>query len=317
MNIKENLIRAITFNQPDHIPYYNEGGIQNIYYNDCWPPEQGEDNWGVGWEKKIETSIPYCVTYPYDDINELLKTYKFPDPHRAGIMEGIDADIDAENNFIIAWQIHTLFERSWQLLGLENVMMAMAVDQDALAQLYSKIADYQIEIAKQYVKLDIDAVFIGDDYGSQKALIMSPAVWRKLIKPELARIFAVYKEAGKFVIFHSCGCVMDIVGDLAEIGVDVLNPVQAHCNDLAKLKKEFGNKLSFWGGVDTQHTMTMGTPDEVRSETLLRIKEVGDGGGYIIAPDQTMPFPQENIDAFVETVKLHGKYSDAAVRGCS
>jgi len=194
---------------------------------------------------------------------------------------------------------------------MENIMIVMAEKPDALKELYRKIADYQIEIAKQYVKLDIDAAFIGDDYGSQRGLIMSPSIWRNLIKPELARIFEVFKNAEKFVIFHSCGCVMDIAGDLADIGADVLNPVQARANDLPQLKQKFGKNLSFWGGVDTQYTMMSGTPEEVKNETIRRIKELGNGGGYIISPDQTMPYPEENFRVFVETAQTYGKYASS------
>ena len=137
---------------------------------------------------------------------------------------------------------------------------------------------------------------------SQRSLVMSPRSWRQLIKPHLARVFDVGKAHGLWVAYHCCGTLRPIIGDLVEMGMDVLNPVQCNCPgmDPLELKREFGSKLSFMGGVDTQDLLPHGSADDVRRATRRLIDGLtGDGGGFILAASHTIPpeTPLENIFA--------------------
>ena len=127
-------------------------------------------------------------------------------------------------------------------------------------------------------------------------------MWRRLIKPVLKRMYARIKGHGKFVAIHTCGDVKEILPDLVEIGVDVLNPFQPEVMDVRKIKKEFGKDLCFWGGVSIQHTLPYGTPDQVKAEVEGLIRDIGRGGGYILAPAHAIPgdVPVENILALLE-----------------
>jgi uroporphyrinogen-III decarboxylase len=139
-------------------------------------------------------------------------------------------------------------------------------------------------------------------------MLISPATFREFFKPLLAEIIQIYKRAGLFVFFHSCGHVEPIVPDLIEIGVDVLHPVQKRANDQVGLKRKYGDQIAFAGGMDTQYTFTLGTPEEVRAEALKQIALLGQGGGYIAGPENWPPFPPQNAEAFATTVREYGKY---------
>ena len=132
--------------------------------------------------------------------------------------------------------------------------------------------------------------------------MMNPDMWQDMIKPHLKRVADVGKTNGLPVAYHCCGALASIIPDLIEIGIDVLNPVQCNCPGMnpVDLKKEFGDRLSFMGGVDTQGLLPNGSPDEVYRETVALIEGMtSDGGGYILAASHAVPpeTTDENIFA--------------------
>ena len=140
-------------------------------------------------------------------------------------------------------------------------------------------------------------------------MMLSPQAWRTLIKPHLKQLFDVAKSYGIYAAFHSCGAIRPIIGDLVEMGLDVLNPIQCNCTgmDPFELKKEFGKELAFMGGVDTQYLLPNGTADQIYRETLQLIEGMtSDGGGYILAASHTVPpeTPDENVFAMYEAAGL-------------
>jgi uroporphyrinogen decarboxylase len=154
-------------------------------------------------------------------------------------------------------------------------------------------------------RFDLDWLWLGDDAGGQQSMLMSPVLWRDMVKPLLKQNADVGKQHGLYVAFHSCGAIRPIIPDLIEIGVDVLNPVQCNCPGMnpLDLKKEFGRDLAFMGGVDTQGVLPHGTADEVRQATAQLLEGMTtDGGGYILAASHTVPpeTPDENIFAMYD-----------------
>jgi uroporphyrinogen decarboxylase len=137
---------------------------------------------------------------------------------------------------------------------------------------------------------------------------MSPAMWRKLIKPQLARIVAAVREQDAFFFLHSCGHIMEIVPDLVEIGVDVLDPIQAGANDHATLKRLYGDKLSFMYGVNSQGALTQGTPEEVEADVRECIRILAPGGGYVLGPDNSVPMSEANYRAYLWAGEHYGRY---------
>jgi uroporphyrinogen-III decarboxylase len=155
--------------------------------------------------------------------------------------------------------------------------------------------------------MGVDMIWIGDDVGSQRAMLMSPRTWRRYLKPRMAHFIATLKAINPQlkVAYHSDGAIWPIVPDLIEIGLDVLNPVQPACMDPARLKREFGDRLCFWGSLDEQHTLPFGTPDDVDREVLERLRTIGAGGGLILGPTHHVQLdtPLANFWAMVKSIQ--------------
>ncbi len=317
MSEKENLLRAITRNNPDHVPIRrldgSISGMVRIIYKDSRALLSGTDRWGVTWAGGIAATSEwdaeiqgYPVNHPLHDLAEL-DTYPFPDPNEPGIMDGLMDGVDREQVLITGEICFPVQDRGHLLMGLDNFCMA-AVDQpDRVAALLRRIADYQIGIVRRYLDMGADIIRGLDDYGGQQALLLGPRLWRRLIKPELARIIEAAKAGGAFFWLHSCGHVMEIIPDLIEIGVDVLDPVQVRANDQAEAKRLYGDKICFMGGIDTQHLLSLGTPEEIATEVRERIRVLAPGGGYILAPDTLIPVPPANYRAYLDAGERYGR----------
>ncbi|KLU63258.1 uroporphyrinogen decarboxylase [Peptococcaceae bacterium CEB3] len=262
------------------------------------------DEWGVGWDTQQEgTFIAY---HPLADLSRY-HDYHLPDPFSPEMMDFARETVTkyANEYLVPSYQVTCLFERAWALRGFENFLTDMLLNQDFAEELLDKITDYQVEIAKRNVEVGVNCGRTGDDYGGQRNLLMSPTLWRKMIKPRLARIWAVYKEAGLPVIHHSCGDVRLILDDLVEMGLDILHPVQPQAMPIEELAGRYGRKLAFYGGISTQVTLPFGNPEDVRQEVKHCVETLGAYGGYIIAPSIQISseVPMANIDALIRAVE--------------
>jgi len=195
-----------------------------------------------------------------------------------------------------------MFERSWSLMGMENVLMSMLTCPEALEQLYDDICNHFLELVHIALEYDIDGIYFGDDWGQQKGLIMGPDHWRRFIKPRMARLYEPVKQKGKYVMQHSCGDCSEIFPDLIEIGLDCYQTFQPEVYDIHEMKTLYGEKLTFWGGVSTQQALPTMTPAEVKQEVVRIITALRTNGGLIIAPTHAIPFdvPPENILAMAD-----------------
>jgi uroporphyrinogen decarboxylase len=171
--------------------------------------------------------------------------------------------------------------------------------------LFDAITDYNCGLLEEVLRYDIDCVRFGDDWGQQHGLIFGGRLWRRFVKPRLARMYGMVKQAGKAVMIHSCGRVQELFPELIELGLDIFNPFQPEAMDPYEIKKQFGDRLTFFGGMSVQKLLPFGTPQQIRDETLRLMEHVGRGGGFIIAPSHDMPgdVPIENMVAFFETVR--------------
>jgi uroporphyrinogen decarboxylase len=178
-------------------------------------------------------------------------------------------------------------------------------------ELLDAIADYNILQVRHALNYDIDAVYLGDDWGQQRGLQMGPAHWREFLRPVLERIYAVVREAGKYVMIHSCGDVDELFEDLIEIGVNCFNPFQPEVMDVFELMPRYRGRLAFHGGLSTQRTLPYGTAEDVRSEAA-RLLEMGREGGYIFAPahDVEGDVPLDNILSFIEIAQAQPAFRD-------
>lgn len=264
------------------------------------------DYWGIEWTRK--SGFNQITKFPL--INALQKellSYQFPEIHINDLLNQMLPIMAMSKEYFIGCDVSPCaFEMYWRLRGMEKTIIELAAEHEIAYKILEKCADFSIKLAeKAFERFKLDWLWTGDDVASQQSMMMSPQCWRKLIKPHMARIFSVAKSRGRPVAYHCCGALYPIIGDLIEIGLDVLNPIQSNCPDMDpfELKKEFGKHLTFMGGIDTQNILPYGTVDEVRKYTKHLIENMTvDGGGYILAASHTIPpeTPDENIFAMYE-----------------
>jgi uroporphyrinogen decarboxylase len=271
------------------------------------------DFWGIRWIKEGAFNQP--VGFPLAKVSrEEILSYRFPEDKVDFLLHRMDAVLEAKETHFIGCDVSPCaFEMYWRLRGLENAILDMAADPELAMAMLSRCARFARQLSlRACEELPIDWLWSGDDVAGQLSMVMSPATWRSMIKPLMAEIFAAGKEHGLWVAHHCCGALAPIIPDLIEIGLDVLNPVQAGCPgmDPLELKSEFGDALAFMGGVDTQRLLPFASAAEVRRETEKLIRRMtADGGGYILAASHTIPpeTPDENIFALYEVAGIGRK----------
>ena len=174
--------------------------------------------------------------------------------------------------------------------GLDTWLVDLIAGPEFAHALMRKVTDIMLAGVTRHLEEVgpyIDVLITGDDLGTDSSLMMSPQVYRRMIKPYHAELMAAIKQKTKAkIFFHSDGNIYPLIGDFIEIGVDMINPVQVSAGDMgdtARLKREFGKQMSFCGAIDTQTVLPHGTPEEVRAEVRGRMKDLAPGGGYIVA----------------------------------
>jgi uroporphyrinogen decarboxylase len=284
---------------------YLEQAQHTVHARVDWEKEVVYDRWGIGFDMKSDGT---CIAHhPLRGASEAeIMRYQVPDPDVPGNYDMAAEDLARLGGEYLLFLSGYLgiFERAWMLMGYEELLVGLESGEKHVMVLLEKILENKLSIARRSVEMGFQVGHTGDDFGGQYALMMSRDTWRRCFRPLYARLWRVYKDAGLPVIHHSCGNVTDIMGDLVDLGVDVLEPVQK-VMDFPKLKKEFGKRIVFWGGIPTQTVFPFGTPADVRRETREVIRTLGREGGLIIGPDQEImaDVPIENIVAYVETVR--------------
>ena len=265
------------------------------------------DEWQCEWD--MAQDLMYCG-HPLEDI-EAYKSYVFPDPNAKGYLDYTEKLVEgyADKYIVTSYHFSCLFERAYILRGFENALIDFLLNPEFMEELLDKISGFHVELAKRYIKTGVNCGRIVDDYGSQLGLMMSPDTWRQFIKPRLAKIVAVYKNAGLPVILHSCGDVSSIVPDIIEIGIDVLNPVQPNVMDLEALVENHGKKIAFFGGICNQQVLPLGTPDEIDAEVKRITMLLGRYGRYIISPSNGIgaDVPLENVKAYMDAAVKYSR----------
>lgn len=279
------------------------------------------DAWGCHWVRKpgapyYEVAEPPLKDATLDDLDR----YPWPDLAHPTRFEGLAARCkaiqDAGHATVLMSGV-TTYEQAYLLRGIENLLADMLADEDFFNALVARTTALAVAAVRAMLREAgpyVDVLVTGDDLGSQDSTLMSPEVYRRLIKPREAELLAVIHEHSKAkVFFHSCGNIHAVIGDLAEIGVDLLNPVQVSAGpmrDTARLKKEFGQRLSFCGAIDTRNVLPHGTTGDVRAEVRNRIRDLAPGGGYVAAAVHCIQpdVPPENVVAMCEAVREYGRY---------
>jgi len=296
-----------------------------VYERNRLRPEHSPfmDDWGSG-QSEVEPGIWYPGVHPMSEAKTLDEIEKYPWPDMDDLTRVAHVKAEAqklanENEFAIIGTPWLLFplERAFALQGMDTFLMNLALYPDFSEALLHKIASLCKTLMGHFLDAagdNLDMIKIGDDIGTQNSLLMSPKMYRKILKPIHADYIACIKERTKAkVFFHTDGDVFDLIPDFIEIGVDILNPIQTSAgkmSNLAELKSRFGKNLTFCGAVDTHHILPNGTPQQVRDEVRRVINIMAPGGGYMLASVHTImsEVPPENILTMVDAVEEFGKY---------
>lgn len=260
------------------------------------------DEFGVVWTtSNLDRGCPVgrAVSGP------TLEGYEFPDPLDTKRWEPVAAAAEKHpDQFHLAF-IGDLWERAHFMRGIENLLLDLHTAPVFVHDLLDGICEYNLAMLEGMLRFRPDGVIISDDYGFQNRLMMSPQDWRTFVRPRLARMLDASKAQGLVTALHTCGNVTLIVPDLIEMGLDILHPIQPEAMDVFALKREFGRDITLWGGISTQQTLALGTPEEVRDEVNLKASVLGEGGGYILEPGITIQadVSLENMVALVETAR--------------
>lgn len=194
------------------------------------------------------------------------------------------------------------FEHAWMIRGYEGFFMDLAAEPVFVEELLDLLIERHLGLLDVILDLPCDGVIFSDDYGDQRGVIIGPPLWRKFIKPRLARLIDRIHARGKMAFLHSCGSVFDILPDLVEVGLDVLQSLQPEAMPVYEIKKRYGRNLRLWGGLGTQRMLPHGTPGEIRAEVRRLKREMGAGGGYVFSSSKPLmqDVPIENAVAFIE-----------------
>jgi uroporphyrinogen decarboxylase len=281
------------------------------------------DDWGGGqMEIAPEEWFPGIAPIPDATTVDVIEKYPWPnmdDPYRVAHVRTQAKELHDANQYAIMatpWLMFP-FERAFEMQGMEKFLMNLAVEPDFAQELLNKNNQLCMQLMNHF--LDecgdlIDIIKIGDDLGTQESLMISPRMYRRMLKPLHAEMIAMIKQKTKAkVFFHTDGDVFDLIEDFIEIGVDVLNPIQTSAgkmSDLEGLKQRYNKRIVFCGAIDTQKVLPYGTPDQVRQEVKRVINILGKGGGYMLATVHTVmnEVPPENILAMVDAVEEFGTY---------
>lgn len=332
MDSRERVFRALERSGPDRLPIYftllpgaerrHGGGLAEVlqrypsdfsdagYYGDTeYGPAVGvghADAWGAVWTRASDDFKGQVTGHPLADWSAL-EQYRFPDPTHVGdFSQVIETVTTNPGGKYLLVDGDTLFQRMFYLRGFENLLIDLAERRPEALDLRDRIVAFLLKRVEMWLGYDVDGVFFRDDWGTQLALIIPPAMWREIFKPSYRRLFAAVHAGGKHVFFHSDGMIRAIIPDLIEIGVDALN-AQIPCMDAAELARDFSHRICFMAGADRQHFLPFGNPKEVEAHCMQLADLFGHhNGGYIGGGEIGGDVPLANAEAMLRTFATHG-----------
>jgi len=308
-------VRGVLDLEPEDVRKRNRERDPHSDYFDSWGSGQteiSEDDW-------FPSVHPLPEARTTDDLDSYEDWPDMGDPTRVAHVRDRARQLAEENQYAILatpWLLFP-FERAYAMQGMETFLMNMARDPDFARALMERIAVYCKQLMGRFLEElgdNVDIIKIGDDLGTQESLMISPKMYRELLKPIHADFISFIKaRTNARVLFHSDGDVAPLIDDFVEIGVDILNPIQTSAgtmSDLPSLKKRHGNNIVFCGGIDSHRILPYGSPAEVRQEVKRVIDILGPGGGCMIGAVHTVmnDVPPENVLAMVDAVEEFGHY---------
>ncbi len=266
------------------------------------------DEWGTRWAHAAGGVGATPIGVPLEDWSELDEylAHRTPDPSLPGRLDGAlpALRLHGETRYFDGRTNMALFERLHCLHGMEKTLEDLYASPRETGRLLDALTEYYLGIIQAWARLpNVDAVYLTDDWGTQSALMIAPDMWRRFFAGRYRRLCDEAHRHGLSLIFHSCGNVIDIIGDLIDVGIDVINPLQPEAMDLRRVANEFGGKVAFWGGLSDQ-AVAVQTPIQVRDEVRRAIDTLGApfGNAYVLCLSNIMmpEIPVENLVALFE-----------------
>ena len=307
-------IRRVGFKPTKKLPDFS------FYYDDSLPKNTYFDDWGIpfvtGSEGHVKREL-YPMA-PFKTEEEVLE-YPWPDFMSSYRHEHLEREVKKLHGrgYAVIGRLTEIsggfiFETAWQLRGMDNLLVDFYDNPNFARTLLDKITEINVEVSTRFAEAGVNILWLADDIGTQDTMLMSPAMWRKWLKPRLKHLIDSAKRVNPrvHIFYHSDGFIEPVIPELIEIGVDILNPIQPESMNPVKLKRLYGDQLSFFGTIGVQTVMPFGTPKDVRHEVRKMIEMVGQGGGFIIAPTHfvSAQVPWENVEALFDAVEEFGEY---------
>lgn len=283
--------------------------------------KDGQDCWKNEYSMKMRQGDIYVevIEYPlaHAETKADIDAYQFPNPKAPGRFRDVEALVKKyKNDYLVFGDIEvTVFSLAHQLVGMEKLLVDMMMETEYVVPLFEACAEYQTQIGLQLIEKGVDAIWVGDDFGTQTSLIIPPETFREQLKPHYKRMIDRFKEAKSDIIpiLHCDGAVAVLLDDIRDIGFEVFNPVQPRVPGHLPhdMKEQFGEKFAFWGAIDQQDLLPNGTDDELEKDIIEKISILGKGGGYMIAPAHIMQndVSPDRVLKFIELCKKHGNYN--------
>jgi uroporphyrinogen decarboxylase len=259
------------------------------------------------------------VDYPlaHAEMRADVDAYQFPDPDAPGRFRDAEALVRKyKNDYLIFGDIEvTIFSLAHQLVGMEKLLIDMMMEAEYVIPLFEACAEYQTQVGLRLIEKGVDAIWVGDDFGTQTSLIIPPETFREQLKPHYKKMIDSFKEAKPDIIpiLHCDGAVANLLDDIREIGFEVFNPVQPGVPGHLPhdMKENFGNQFAFWGAIDQQNLLPNGSDDELEHDIIEKISILGKSGGYMIAPAHILQndVAPDRVLKFIELCKKHGYYN--------
>ncbi|HBY73040.1 MAG TPA: hypothetical protein DEG06_12440 [Lachnospiraceae bacterium] len=333
MTSKERVLAALEFKSPDRIPKdiwilpaarmkYGEdledicnrfevdiasmvGPFDHGFTPEYYQVGQYMDPWGSLWtnlQAGVIGEVKNPVFKTYDEVD----TYEPPisqflmewEENKENIAKKIQEARDKDKFVIGGWI--SLFERMQFLRGTENLYCDIALEEEELFTLMEHVMKFERIYVDKWLEMDIDAMAFGDDWGSQRSLLVSPECWKRLFKPLYQELIDKIKAAGKKVFFHSDGYIMDLYPEFIELGVDAINS-QLWCMGVENVAEKYAGQITFWGEISRQNTLPNGTPEEIQecADIMKKYLQVN-GGGLIGQSEINRDVSLENVEALLK-----------------
>ena len=286
---------------------------------DCRDQYATYEEWGV--ERRLGSERPgsslrqfYFTRHPWEGFTEVeeVEEAELPDLDAPGrFAEAEETARRMRDERVVFGEVgHCQWTKAWELRGMIRFMKDLHTRPRMAAAILDRLNAHYVDVADRLLDAGAEGLRFSEDWGNNKSLFIGPDMWRRFFKPRYRKLFDRARRRGAFVFFHSDGNIAPIVGDLVEIGIDILNPVQPECMDQAWVKEEYGDRITIDTGISVQRTLPLGTVEEVEEEVRRTFRQLAPGGGFVYGTSHYAMYdvPVENVVALYGACRRYGAY---------